>query len=549
MTSAAFRVNTVNDPPTAPVISSPTGGTAVAQLTPPLVIGNSADPDSGNLTYNFEMASDESFTDMVASATGIPSGEGSTSWQVPVNLQENAWYYWRAQADDWLVEGQWSAVARFLVNTANDAPSAPVVMAPANGSSVAALEAGIAAANAADPDSPSLTYYFELDRVPNFDSAGILRSGATAQGEGSTSWQTGGLVDNTRYYLRVKASDGTADGPWSDVTSFFVNSANDAPTTPVLANPSDGAGVTSLTPTLSVHNASDLDQETPSYEFELYSDASLTTRLAHVEQVPQSVQTTGWQVPESLWENQTYYWRARAFDGSLHSDWTPLASFMVNTANDSPGAPGISTPAAGSSVTTLAPTLAVTNASDPDSDSLAYHFEIYGDGTLVAASSGVPEDGSGVTAWTPGTFLADDSAYQWRARAFDGDSHGPWTAMSSFTVHIPQTSVAATVDFDPDTLNKSSKGSWVVAYIEFPEGYQPADVDIASIRMEGSIPAETKPYGIGDHDQDGIADLMVKFKRNELIGLLSAGDRVPVHVTGKVGAMSFEGVDIIKVIQ
>ena len=549
MTPASFRVNTVNDPPSAPAISSPSDGTDVALFAPRLVIGNSADPDSGNLTYNFEIANDESFTDMVASAKGITSGEGSTSWAVPVNLQENAWYYWRAQADDWLVEGQWSTVARFLVNSANDAPSAPVVVAPANGSSVAAMEAGIAAANAEDPDSPSLTYYFELDTDPSFDSPNLLRSGAIAQGEGSTLWQAGGLTDNTRYSIRVKASDGSAESHWSTVTSFFVNTANDAPTTPVLANPSNGAGVTSLTPTLSVHNASDLDQETPSYEFELYSDAALTTRVAHVENVAETGQTTRWQVPAALSENGTYYWRARAYDGSLHSGWMPMASFMVNTANDSPGVPGVSAPAAGSTVTTLTPILALANASDPDSDSLTYHFEIYQGDLLVAASSGVPEGGSGVTAWSPEALLADNTLYQWRARAFDGDSYGPWTAMSSFTVHIPQTSVTATIDFDPDTLNKSSNGTWVVVYIEFPAGYQPADADISSIRIEGSIAAESRPYGIGDHDKDGIADLMVKFKRSELVNLLSAGDRVPVQVTGKIGNMLFEGVDVIRVIK
>lgn len=89
----------------------------------------------------------------------------------------------------------------------------------------------------------------------------------------------------------------------------------------------------------------------------------------------------------------------------------------------------------------------------------------------------------------------------------------------------------------------------MVVYIELPPGYKPADIDITSIRLEGSIAAETRPYGIGDHDKDGIADLMVKFKRSDLINLLSAGDKVTVQVTGKVGAMTFEGVDVIRVIK
>jgi hypothetical protein len=548
MTPAAFRVNTFDDPPTAPTIASPADGTAVAVFAPLLTINNSTDPDSASLTYNFDVALDPDFTQIVASAKGVTSGEGTTSWTVAVNLQENSWYYWRAQADDWLVEGPWSTTTRFFVNTANDPPSAPVVTAPGNGSTVPALETDIVVANAKDPDSSALSYYFEADTVPTFDSATILRSGSIAEGQGRTAWHVTGLTDNTRYYVRVKASDGTADSPWSAVTNFFANTINDPPTAPTLANPSNGAGVNVFTPTLAVHNSSDPDMDVLTYEFEVYADAALTNLVAHADSIAETAQTTAWGVPVTLMENQTYHWRARAYDGSLHSGWMPVASFMVNTANDAPGASRLSSPAEGSSVATLSPTLAVMNAVDPDSDKLTYEFEVYSGASLVTATSGIPEDASGVTAWTPGAALADNTTYQWRARAYDGDRYGPWMTMATFTTHIPKTSINATIDFDPDTLNKSSNGTWVVVYIELPDGYKPADVDISSIRLEGTIPAETRPYAIGDHDKDGILDLMVKFKRSDLINLLRDGESVPVHVTGKVGSTPFDGADVIRVI-
>ena len=74
----------------------------MAVLTPVLTVNNASDPDSANLTYNFEVALDPDFTQIVASTKGVASGQGTTSWTVPVSLQENGWYYWRAQADDWL---------------------------------------------------------------------------------------------------------------------------------------------------------------------------------------------------------------------------------------------------------------------------------------------------------------------------------------------------------------------------------------------------------------------------------------------------------------
>lgn len=44
-------------------------------------------------------------------------------------------------------------------------------------------------------------------------------------------------------------------------------------------------------------------------------------------------------------------------------------------------------------------------------------------------------------------------------------------------------------------------------YIELPQGCQPLDTDIAAMRLE-EMPVESRPYGLGDHDKDGIAELM-----------------------------------------
>lgn len=548
LTPATFRVNTVNDPPTAPSVSSPADGGTVATFTPVLIINNASDPDSTSLTYNFTLALDPGFTQIVASAQGIFSGQGTTSWLVPVALQENQHYYWRAQADDWLIEGPWMTPAGFFVNTTNEPPTAPAIIAPVNGTEVTTLAPDITVTNSTDPDSPVITYLFEADTVPTFDSPNVLRSGSIQEGQVTTTWHASGLQDNTRYYVRAKASDGLAESPWSQVLSFFANTVNDPPTAPVLANPSNGAGVNTFTPVLSVHNATDPDYDSLTYEFEVYGDAALTNRVANATSIPETAQITSWTEPVTLTENQTYYWRARAYDGELHSSWTAPASFMVNTANDPPSAPRLAAPAAGSSVATLNPTLAVLNAVDPDSPELTYDFEIYNGSVLVSSIKGVPGDASGTTSVTLSMALTDNTNYSWRVRAYDGDSYGPWMDMARFTIYIPQTSINATIDFDPDTLNSTSKGTWVVVYIELPSGYNPKDIDIASIRLEGTVAAEAWPYAIGDHDHDGIADLMVKFRRSDVISILPNGENIPVHVQGKVGTMTFEGVDTIRVI-
>ena len=113
--------------------------------------------------------------------------------------------------------------------------------------------------------------------------------------------------------------------------------------------------------------------------------------------------------------------------------------------------------------------------------------------------------------------------------------------------------IQATIDIDADTLNLKSKGKWITAYIEFPEGYDVLDIEVSEILLNSSISAEEKPASIGDYDNDGILDLMVKFDRQDLIDLLKNigikdKDIVKLTVVGNLlDGISFEGSDTITV--
>jgi len=108
------------------------------------------------------------------------------------------------------------------------------------------------------------------------------------------------------------------------------------------------------------------------------------------------------------------------------------------------------------------------------------------------------------------------------------------------------------IDFDPDTFNLESKGKFVTAYIELPEGYEVSQIDIPSIILNGLVPALTKPTEIGDYDKDGAPDLMVKFDRSKVQTILSLGDEVNLTLTGKVlhngDYIDFKGSDMIRVV-
>ena len=112
----------------------------------------------------------------------------------------------------------------------------------------------------------------------------------------------------------------------------------------------------------------------------------------------------------------------------------------------------------------------------------------------------------------------------------------------------------ATVDIDPDTLNLKSRGKWITAYIELPEGYDVADIDITTVELRfggESVKAELWPTEIGDYDGDEAPDLMVKFDRQAVQGIVSEGN-VELTVTGELSSgpveMCFEGSDTIRAI-
>lgn len=106
--------------------------------------------------------------------------------------------------------------------------------------------------------------------------------------------------------------------------------------------------------------------------------------------------------------------------------------------------------------------------------------------------------------------------------------------------------VKAIIEIDPDTLNLKSKGNWITAYIEVP-GCKVSQIDISMIKLNGTISAEQKPTAIGDYDRDRVPDLMVKFNRTAVQGIVHLGNNV-LTVTGKVSGLNFEGSDTIRVI-
>jgi hypothetical protein len=110
--------------------------------------------------------------------------------------------------------------------------------------------------------------------------------------------------------------------------------------------------------------------------------------------------------------------------------------------------------------------------------------------------------------------------------------------------------ITATVDIKPQALNLGNKLEWITAYIELPEGFDVANINVSTLMLNNTIPVEPEPITIGDYDNDTIPDLMVKFNRTVVCEfILSKGIKfgnVKLKLSGKLyDGTVFKGSNVI----
>lgn len=393
-----FRINTVNDAPTAPQISAPVNDARVASLKPILAVTNATDIDGDALTYNFDLYQ-SGLSEPLVSIKGIVENiAGTTMWQVPVKLQEDVSYTWQVTAVDDNGAEAISTEAGFTVSLVNDTPSTPSILSPLNGSSLSSLGTNastwLTVMNATDSEHDALDYYVELDTVNTFDSvnkftAGPVVESSNAVQAGTTRFWIEGLLDDQAYFWRVKASDANSESAWVQA-SFTVNTANSPPSIPTIVSPGDAAVIETLLPQFEVAASTDAEGHTISYRFELFDDASYENPMAS-----QFDAATTWMLSTALDGNHVYFWRVHAADElGAASDWQQ-GSFTTND-NNLDDAPSITVVAPSENLTISGGDVTIqwTDA-DPDSSATISLYAIDAQGTEVLIVSGLPEDADG----------------------------------------------------------------------------------------------------------------------------------------------------------
>jgi hypothetical protein len=118
------------------------------------------------------------------------------------------------------------------------------------------------------------------------------------------------------------------------------------------------------------------------------------------------------------------------------------------------------------------------------------------------------------------------------------------TVLLRTTPGLPPTVIPVGLDIEPNAINLRALGNWATAAVTPPPPLTAADIDVGSLRLNGSVAVDpTAPVHVSP---DG-STLTVRFRRAELALTLPPGAAVTVTLTGSITGGVLEGSDVVRV--
>jgi choice-of-anchor B domain-containing protein len=188
--------------PVAPTLTTPANGATGQVLQPSFTWGAVADATS----YDLDVATDAGFSNIVLSADGLTA----TNYTPTAALNTGTTYYWRIQTNGTCGSSPYSATFSFTTQVA--VPSAPTLLTPTNGATNQSLQPTLTW----NVVSGATSYSLQVATDAGFSNVVIAVSGLAAANYTPTT----SLANNTTYYWRVLASNGSGDGAYSTAFSF-----------------------------------------------------------------------------------------------------------------------------------------------------------------------------------------------------------------------------------------------------------------------------------------------------------------------------------------
>ncbi len=262
----------------------------------------------GASSYDVSVYKDVAMTQLVSTTPVTDTALSLTT------LTDNTTYYWQVKAKSISSTGAWSGLWNFTLG--NLVPLAPGLISPAKDSTGVILNPSISW-KAATYDAfytPKTVYEVNLSI-----DAGFL-SGVISYPDLSliTKIVSDTLTANTKYNWRVRALNGTAVGPWSEVWAFTTMSL---PTAPVLTKPANGEANVKNKPTIGWQSVAGATR------FQLQISKSQTFDSLFYDAANISANTM--KVFTNFQPNGLYYWHVRAIKNGYAGQWSETWSFTI----------------------------------------------------------------------------------------------------------------------------------------------------------------------------------------------------------------------------
>jgi hypothetical protein len=450
--STVFSFTTVPGIPEAPTLATPANGaTGIAINT--------------DLTWNSVQRA-ISYTVQYSTSSNFGTFEESTTsslTQAISNLAYNQQYYWRVKAYDGNVYSDWSEVYGFT--TEQLTLSSPVLSTPSDDANSVGVNGTLAWGNVSNATSYTIQYSTSSDFSMNSQTTST-----------STNYGLNGLSYNTTYYWKVKAKNGQIESQWSNSRKFKTEQLTLA--VPTLSSPSNAATGVSADPQVSYSTVSNAT----GYVIE-YSTAS---DFAGASQLSSS---TGSATISDLNYNTKYYWRVKATNGDVSSNWSSSRNFT--TANISLSSPGLLNPKNKANNVSITPTLtwsAASNAEEYEIQISIYsNFSSYS--TLQSTSTSV----------SAGT-LSYGRSYYWRAKSIARNVASGWSSSRTFKTVSAKESFGIEDLLAEDDFSITPNPAKEYAHFTFSLGDDGrVDIEVYSASGDKVLTVTSSSYNAGVH--------------------------------------------------
>lgn len=251
--------------------------------------------------YQIQISKDSSFSNIIYNDT---SNNNKKNISI---LEYNTKYYWRVRGVNALGNGPWSEIWSFTTIILT-LPEAPILISPQN------LSTNVQTPVTLQWQSVNgATKYFVLVATDS-----LFKSLVIYDSTNNTNYVLRNLNEFSEYYWKISAKNNAGIGPYSNIWTFKTSLSN--LTKPTLITPPNNS---KNFPTSFLLGWSSVNGATL-YHIQISEDS-----LFNVLQLNDSTVNTNQRISGILKNNKKYFWRVRAKNDNLISDWSEIWNFTT----------------------------------------------------------------------------------------------------------------------------------------------------------------------------------------------------------------------------